>query len=178
MNTTSKRLFVATVLAAAASLSMAQAPATPAAGGPGAGPGMGRMEHGDPAKRHAAMAERQAKHQAELKEKLKITPAQEGAWNNFTQSMKPPATPPQRPNREEMAKLTTPERLDRMQAMKAQRDAEMGKRTEAVKSFYGQLNAEQKKVFDSETARMGERHGRGGRHGGGHGGMHGMHGKS
>jgi Spy/CpxP family protein refolding chaperone len=74
MNTTSKRLFVATVLAAAATLSMAQAPATPAAGGPGAGPGMGRMEHGDPAKRHAAMAERQAKHQAELKRSSRSRP--------------------------------------------------------------------------------------------------------
>jgi hypothetical protein len=44
--------------------------------------------------------------------------------------------------------MTTPERLDRMQAMKAQRDAHMQQRAEATKAFYATLNAEQKLVFD------------------------------
>ena len=36
----------------------------------------------------------------------------------------------------------------------------MDKRDEATKTFYASLNAEQKKVFDAEHARMGEHHGR------------------
>ena len=51
------------------------------------------------------------------------------------------------------AKLTTPERIDKMQAHKAERDADMSQRAEATKAFYAQLSAEQKKVFDTETAR-------------------------
>ena len=93
------------------------------------------------------------------------TPAQEGAWNAWTAAMKPPANL-QRPNREEMAKLTTPERIDRMRQLRTQRQAEMDKRADATKSFYAALNADQKKVFDTETARFG--------HGGPRGG-HGRH---
>ena len=111
----------------------------------------------------ADMAERIAKRQAELKQKLAITPAQEGAWTTWTSAMKPPANL-QRPNREEMAKLTTPERIDRMRQLRSVRMAEMDKRAEATKAFYATLNADQKKVFDAETARFG----RGGRHGGRH----------
>jgi hypothetical protein len=50
--------------------------------------------------------------------------------------------------------MTTPERLDQMQAMKTQRDAHMQQRAEATKSFYATLNAEQKHVFDKETVRL------------------------
>jgi hypothetical protein len=58
-----------------------------------------------------------------------------------------------RPERASLEKMTTPERLDMMQAMKTQRDAHMQQRTEATKVFYATLNAEQKQVFDKETAR-------------------------
>ena len=60
-----------------------------------------------------------------------------------------------------------------MQALKAQRDAEMTKRGDATKTFYAALTPEQKKVFDAEALRMGPF----GRNGGHHGGMgygHGM----
>lgn len=50
--------------------------------------------------------------------------------------------------------MSTPERLDQMQAHKAQHDAQMQKHIEATKTFYASLNAEQKKVFDKETARF------------------------
>ncbi len=50
--------------------------------------------------------------------------------------------------------MTTPERLDMMQAMKTQRDAHMQQRAEATKAFYAGLSTEQKQVFDKETARM------------------------
>lgn len=62
------------------------------------------------------------------------------------------------PDRAEMDKLTTPERIDKMRALRTQRDAEMDKRADATKAFYATLTPEQKKVFDANTARS--HHGR------------------
>lgn len=139
-----------------------------------------RMGQYDPAKmqeRIARMQERMAQRQAAFKAKLNLTPAQEPAWNAFTASTKPPAVRPQRPSREEFAKLTTPQRIDRMQAMKAARDARMAERANATKTFYAALSPEQQKVFDEATLRGhgGKRGGPGGGHRGGHGGHHGHH---
>ena len=99
------------------------------------------------------MGERHARHLAELKTRLKLGADQEAAWKTFTDAMQPPAAPPARADRAAMDKLTTPERIDQMQALHAQRDAEMKKRGDATKTFYASLNAEQKKTFDAETAR-------------------------
>ncbi len=130
-----------------------------------------KMGRHDPAKMQAWMAKRQA----DMKAKLKITPAQEGAWTSFTAAMQPPARMMgQRPGldqRAELGKLTTPERIDKMRAMRTQRmtemNAEMDKRGEATKAFYAALSPEQQKTFDAEHQKMGQREGRG--H---HGGMH------
>nr|WP_315466207.1 Spy/CpxP family protein refolding chaperone [uncultured Rhodoferax sp.] len=122
-------------------------------------PGMHRM---DPAK----MEEMHAKRSAELKAKLKITAAQEGAWTAFTTGMKPPA-PQAKPamDRAELAKLPTPERLDKVKALRTEhmtvRTAQMEQRDQTVKTFYATLTAEQKKVFDSEFNNMKGRHGGG-----------------
>ena len=127
------------------------------------------MGRHDPAKMQAYMAKRQA----DMKAKLKITPAQESAWTAFTAAMQPPASMmggrPGPDQRAEMDKLTTPQRIDKMREMRTQRMATMDKRMDATKTFYAALSPEQQKVFDAEHAM------RGGRHGGGHhGGMGGM----
>src|SRR5206468_3567322 len=76
-------------------------------------PQHGMREHRmDPAK----MQEHMAKRQAALKQKLQLTPAQEGAWNAWTAAMKPGEF--KGPERGELEKLTTPERIDRMRAMR------------------------------------------------------------
>jgi Spy/CpxP family protein refolding chaperone len=111
-----------------------------------------------------------AKRAAELKAKLKITATQESAWATFTTSMKPPARlADNRPDRTEMDKLTTPERIDKMKILRAQHMAErssaMEKREEAVKTFYAVLNPEQQKIFDAEHARLAAARGHA-RHGG------------
>jgi len=113
-----------------------------------------------------------ARRQAELKAKLNLSSAQEGAWNNFVAAHQAPAgmttgrDPEQRRKmHEEMEKLSTPERIDRMNTKKAQRDAAMGKRSDATKLFYAALTPEQQKVFDANTVRRGH----GGRHNPGHG---------
>jgi hypothetical protein len=54
----------------------------------------------------------------------------------------------------DMEKLTTPERIDRINALKAQRDVEIKKRHDATQSFYATLSEEQKRTFDQKTAKF------------------------
>ncbi len=117
--------------------------------GPVAGQGMSpsRMEH-----MREYKTERHARHLGELKAKLKLDPGQEQAWKNFAETMQAPVAPAARPGRAAFEKLTTPERIEQMQALHAQRDAEMKKRASATQALYAQLNAEQKIAFDAETA--------------------------
>jgi hypothetical protein len=140
------------------------APTTPAeAAGNASGHHM--MGQRDPAK----MQTRMAKHQAELKAKLKITASQEGAWTSFTAAMQPAAhlmrERPTAEQRAEFDKLNTPMRIDKMQALRTQRMAdmasEMDKRGAATKAFYAALSPEQQKTFDAEHQKMGSREGRG-----------------
>lgn len=144
----------AAVLMATMGLTAATAQTPPPAGAP-------ERHHGhkfDPAK----MQERMAQRQTELKQKLQLTAAQEGAWTTFTNAMKPTARP-QRPDREAIARLSTPDRIDQMRALRNQRIAEMDRRGEATKAFYAVLTPAQKQVFDAETLHRGH---------GGHGGRH------
>ncbi len=160
MKSVLKPLLISTLLATAGLVAYAQGPGGPAHGGPGM-----HQRHIDPAK----MQEMVAKRQAELKAKLQLTAMQDGAWASYVAAMQPPADMATRMGREnhqkmreEMEKLTTPQRIDRMNAMKAQRDAVMAKRGEATKTFYAALTPEQQKVFDANAMHQG----RGGRHGG------------
>ena len=141
-----------------------------AAGPQGDYPTMGRD---DPAKMQAQMAKRQA----DMKARLKITSAQEGAWTAFTAAMQPPARmmrgqQPMADQRADLEKLTTPERIDKMKALRAQRmtdmNAEMDKRGEATKAFYAALSPDQQKTFDAEHRKMGGQRGDGGYGGPGH----------
>lgn len=135
-------------------------------------PGMGQ--------RHTQHMERMqkyhAEHQAKLKAELKLTPAQEPAWNAFVARTAHEPRTMQAGAREDWSKLTTPERLDKMQALKAERDAQMAKRIDATKSFYASLTPEQQKVFDTQSHGGMYRAGMKGEHRmGGKGGHHGMH---
>jgi protein CpxP len=166
-------LVLAGLLATVGAGAMAQTPPAAPAGSPPvagkpAGPHEGRMARHDPAKMQAMIAKRQA----ELKAKLKITPAQEGAWTSYTAAMQPPAhgarpTPEQRA---EFDKLTTPQRIDKMKELRTQRMAEMNaamdKRGEATKALYAALTPEQQKTFDTEHKKFGPRHGGPRGHGG------------
>ena len=172
-------LVLAGLLASAGAMAQGTNAAAPDSGksataGQGAMPGQGehRMGQYDPAKMQAQMAKRQT----EMKAKLKITPAQEGAWTAFTASMQPPARMmggerPMAGQRAELDKLTTPERIDKMKALRTQRmtemNAEMDKRGDATKAFYAVLSPEQQKTFDAEHRKMGEEHRGRGHHDGG-----------
>jgi len=121
--------------------------------------GQGGMQHErmgkfDPAKMQARMDQRAAA----LKAQLKLSPAQEAAWTTFTTAMKPTgAMLANRPDRAQLAKLPTPERINTMQALHTRRmtdmSAAMTQRGEATKAFYAVLTPEQQKVFDASTTR-------------------------
>jgi protein CpxP len=128
--------------------------------------GPGRMHN--PAmmqKMQDRMAQRHAQHLEALKSALLIKPEQEGAWTSFASSMQPVNPRPVRPAPAELEKLSTPERIDKMMAFKAQRDAQMQKRADATKAIYASLTTEQKSVFDQHTAKYMNQMGHGGEHG-------------
>ena len=143
-----KPLLIVSLLAAASVSVQAQGMGM---GGPQSGP-MGQHQRMDPAR----MQEIMAKRQADLKAKLALTPAQEGAWTAYTTGMQPAAGMAMRQENRQamhdsMSKHSTPERIDHMNAMKAQRDAEMAKRNDATKTFYAALTPEQQQVFDTNA---------------------------
>lgn len=137
--------------------------------------GMGMMAHSggkdhgrmDPARMQQKMAARTA----ELKTQLKLTSAQEDSWAQYVAAMQPASSMGQHmgsDNRQKMQEewktLTTPQRIERMNTIKAQRDTQMSKRHDATLTFYRALSAEQQQVFDTQA--MGSHHGQGGERGG------------
>ena len=101
----------------------------------------------------AKFAERIAQHHQKLHDKLKITPAQEAAWKTFTAKTTPSA-PMKRPSREEAAKLSAPEQMERRLSMMKEGEARMTTRLAAVKEFYAVLTPEQQAIFNQEFRHM------------------------
>lgn len=104
----------------------------------------------------AHMVQRWQAREQDLKNKLNLNARQEPAWNAFVAAMKPPAKPAMAGlARDALARMTTPERIDKMTAFyethQVQRQIHMKQRGEAAKLFYGQLSTEQQSVFDAET---------------------------
>lgn len=127
----------------------------------GNGPGM--MMQGGPgmACGHdaARMQAMQAQRHAALKAALKLSADQEAAWKAFEESapMGKMAAGMQamHPDPAEMAKLTTPERLDKMATLRSAHqtamNAAMDAHIQATKALYDKLSPEQRKVFDAQT---------------------------
>lgn len=148
MSTPFKTAVLAAVLATSALAVLAQ----PAGGPPPEGsPGMQQHAPEHRAQRQERMKAHMAQRAAELKAELKLSPEQEGSWNAYLAAMKPSA-PRAWPKREDLAKLSTPERLDKMRELRQQREEEFDKRDAATRSFYSSLSAEQQKTFDARTA--------------------------
>ena len=151
---------IATAVVAAMSLpvlAQSSAPVQTAPATAQAEPGQ-RMQRDRPMMRRQApdraqMQERMAQHMAAFKEKLQLSPAQEPAWETFTAAMQP-GERQARLDRQGMEQLTTPERIDRMRAMRIQRAAEADRRGEVVKTFYATLTPAQQKTFDAQSQRM------------------------
>lgn len=130
------------------------APAPTAQTAPAASAAQAQSPRHDPqrhAQRMERLQQRQAEHQSRLKDSLQLRPDQESAWNDFIAKMKPANRPvADHPSREPWAQLSTPERLDRLDAMKAERDRQVTQRHGAIRQFYAQLNPQQQKAFDAQ----------------------------
>jgi len=96
----------------------------------------------------AKSAERIAKRQAALHDKLSLSPTQEAAWKTFTDKLQ--ATAPVRPEGAPTVTMTAPERADRMTAFLQAAQQRAATRAQAVKEFYSVLSPEQQKIFDSQ----------------------------
>jgi protein CpxP len=143
-----KSIAAAAVLAACGLTAQAQTSPPPP---PPAGAQHMQMHDGE---MHQRMQERMQQHMQRRMERLKrilqIAPNQEGAWNNWAAAIRPnPANMEQRHRmHEEFARMSTPERIDRMRQMRAQRAVESDRRGDATKAFYAQLTGPQQKAFD------------------------------
>ena len=121
--------------------------------------------------RHMMDGERMgAMHKADLsaiKKKLYLTPEQDTAWAQWVESIKP-VEGMGRPDmkKADWAGLTTPQRLDKMQATHEEHSQRMAqalaRHSEATKTFYAVLTDAQQKTFDQVTLRhlMGRSHAR------------------
>jgi hypothetical protein len=85
-----------------------------------------------------------------LHDLLNIHPDQEAAFQAFAQSMHADKGDWRgRHDAEAGAPLTTPQRLDRMEARMAERDAAFKRRADAVRTFYAALSPDQQRTFDA-----------------------------
>jgi protein CpxP len=99
------------------------------------------------------MQQRMEQHWQHLHDALKISAAQEPAWQAFRAASVPPArtrqaAPVDHHEHQAMEKLSAPEHMEKMLEMMKKRQAQFETHLAAVKSFYGQLNAEQQKTFN------------------------------
>jgi hypothetical protein len=125
--------------------------------------------HGTPpGERMAKMQQRHAERQAALKTALGITAEQEPAWNAYVARTSPESRAERHAKREDWSKLTTPERLDKMQAHQTERNAAMARHIEATRSLYSALTPEQQKRFDTQAQAHYQRAGMQGKHHGAH----------
>lgn len=94
--------------------------------------------------------EKMARHQAELRQKLNLSPAQETAWNAYAASI----TLPERSEhlkRPDWDKLTTPQRLERKLQHMQQKEARMSIQLHTMQALYDQLTPGQRTIFDENT---------------------------
>lgn len=151
-----KRALLAAILAGGGILAMSAYAVT--GGGPAAD--TPRCEAGYGPKGDAGWEAKRTRHLAALKEKLKLASEQEAAWNAFVEATRPTSRmgTGREAMRDELAKLDTPQRLDRMLAMSEARRVRLVERAEATKAFYAQLSPDQQRVFDAEAV-PGRHHG-------------------
>lgn len=123
------------------------------------GMGGGMMSQGGPWDgANTRFAEQSEKRQAALHKKLNLSAEQETAWKAYTEKMQAISqSVSARPEPGDMRLLSTPERLEKMQAMMKEHEKYMEGRIAAIKAFYDVLTPEQRKVFDAMPMGPGRR---------------------
>ena len=150
------RVLSAAALAGGLALSLAASAGAQGAPPPPPGEAAGQAHHWDPAKMQARMEERRQHRQQLMHDALGIRADQEGAWQAFIASRRPPDGErgpgmhrPGGQDQGQQAELTTPQRLDRMQQRLSERQARFTQRIDATRRFYGALDPRQQKTFDA-----------------------------
>jgi periplasmic protein CpxP/Spy len=110
-------------------------------------------------------AEHIEQHHKKVHDALKLTAEQDVAWKKLVESERPMMGPRDASMAEDWAKLTTPERAEKMLERMKTHEAAMSSHIVLLKEFYAVLTPEQKKIFDDSHNGMRR------------GGMRGMHGK-
>lgn len=107
-------------------------------------------------------ADRQAmveKRLARLKDELKITPSQESAWQNYSDTMtQTMQRPPRQPRDPGQPQLSAPDRMSRQIEQMKQRTARMETIAVSLQHLYAQLSPEQRAIADQQAARFSKRH--------------------
>ena len=175
-------LMAAAALASVSALAVAQQ-------APTGGPPTAEQRAAWKAKGEERMHEHMEMHAKHLHDLLQLRPDQDAALHTLLAALEQPHMGaghmgdhhmgpggPGPDGHDDFAKLTTPERLDKISAMMsehiAKRQAEFQKRAAAIKAFYAVLSPEQKRAFDALPM-----DGLGDMHGGGDHGDHGGHGE-
>lgn len=97
------------------------------------------------------------RHLAKLHDKLKLTAQQETAWKKFA-AQPPILDKARRPDRAEMEKLNSPQRLEKgLEHMKAM-ETKLAEHLAGLKEFYAVLTPEQQKIFDDQMPPHHRRH--------------------
>lgn len=108
------------------------------------------MQPHDHERNRQRMTERRDRQMQTLKAKLQLRADQEGAWTSYQTAMQAPQTPQDWMRHSELEKLSTPERIDKINQQMAQHLEAMRKHGEATKAFYATLDDTQKNIFDKE----------------------------
>ena len=102
------------------------------------------------------------KHMAKLHDDLKLTSAQETAWTEFSNKIKPVKMDKEEMNKshsQDWKDMSTPDRLDKMLDHMKSRETKMGEHAAAVRTFYATLTPDQQKIFDRRFEEFQHRHG-------------------
>ncbi|MCP5268608.1 MAG: Spy/CpxP family protein refolding chaperone [Zoogloeaceae bacterium] len=100
---------------------------------------------------------------------LKLTPEQESAWKSWSEPIQKQASVmgERRSEREAMAKLTAPERMEKMLERMKEHEKAIESGLASTRNFYAILSPEQRKTFDAFQPFGGKRGGSKGGQGGG-----------
>lgn len=103
------------------------------------------------------MQERMDAHAKRMHDTLKITPAQEGAWQAYLSALK--SNMPQRGqfDRAAFKNMPAPERMEKRIEMAKAHLSRMESNLAATKTFYATLTPEQQKLFDEKAGHFGHR---------------------
>ncbi|MEJ3960847.1 Spy/CpxP family protein refolding chaperone [Brachymonas sp. G13] len=99
-----------------------------------------------------AHAQQGAAPMQQAKAALKITAAQEGAWNSFMSTYGQDFRPSATPSAKQFNAMNTTQRIAFLKQRMSEESAFMNRRYDANLALYNALDANQKKVFDDMTA--------------------------